>query len=202
MQHFTHRPTRWRPTTINELASIFGCSKQYISALKQEGRLPTRNNKLVLIDALEFFAGSGNASQRKTAKGILGLPEDDGQPIIGDIRITEDNVDEMRRGILEKINTDPATAVRIGQALELWYKTDRADRERLVAVGELFHRSAILREFGEAVAKCNAKLHNIAARVATQCEGRSARDIEKIIGDEINDALMELQRTRFTGTDQ
>lgn len=202
MQRFTHRPSRWQTTTINELASIFGCTKQHISNLKRECKLRTRNDKLILIDALEFFSNSRNPEQRAAARHILNLPEDEGRPVLGDIRITEDNVEEMRRGILEKINTDPATAVRIGQALELWYKTDRADRERLVAVGELFHRSAILREVGDAVARCNTRLHNIAARVATQCEGRSARDIEKIIGDEINDALMELQRTRFTGTDQ
>ena len=73
------------------------------------------------------------------------------------------------------------------QLMEQKMKVDEMEK-RLIPVERVNHDAE---EIGTLI---RGKLITIPSRVATICEGRTARDIEEIIDEEINKTLEELQK--------
>lgn len=62
--------------------------------------------------------------------------------------------------------------------------------------GELVEAATVAKEAHELAEKVRGKLLAIPPRIAGICEGRTAREIEELIGDAINEALKDLQKKR------
>lgn len=76
-------------------------------------------------------------------------------------------------------------------------KTYQARLKRLdfrLRNGELIEAADVAKEAQELAEKVRSKLLAIPPRIAGLCENRSAREIEELIGDAINEALKDLQK--------
>ncbi|HCP3980705.1 TPA: hypothetical protein ODN37_004452, partial [Escherichia coli] len=63
--------------------------------------------------------------------------------------------------------------------------------------GSLIAKDAVRDDAFLAANELRSRLFSIAPRAAPRCEGKTAREIERIIEDEINFALQALQESRF-----
>lgn len=66
------------------------------------------------------------------------------------------------------------------------------------AAGRLIPIEKVHSDAAKTGAEVRERLFGIAPRVAGLCEGKTAREIERIIDEEINDALSALKRSRFS----
>lgn len=66
------------------------------------------------------------------------------------------------------------------------------------AAGRLIPIEKVQYDAAKTGAEVRERLFGIAPRVAGLCEGKTAREIERIIDEEINDALSALKRSRFS----
>lgn len=66
------------------------------------------------------------------------------------------------------------------------------------AAGQLIPIEKVQYDAAKTGAEVRERLFGIAPRVAGLCEGKTAREIERIIDEEINDALSALKRSRFS----
>ncbi|ENU8988092.1 hypothetical protein ACE2PB_004931, partial [Salmonella enterica] len=63
--------------------------------------------------------------------------------------------------------------------------------------GSLIAKDTVADDAFLAANELRSRLFSIAPRAAPRCEGKTAREIERIIEDEINFALQALQESRF-----
>lgn len=105
-----------------------------------------------------------------------------------------DDFKEVYQRWISQVDVDPIGVLNASKA----YLTALQAKEQKLKLDELEGRlysvdriNADAERAGELV---RSKLITIPSRVATMCEGRTARDIEEIITDEINKALEEMRR--------
>ncbi len=93
-----------------------------------------------------------------------------------------------------QIKNDPIEVLNAAKAYltVLQVKAEKIKLDELE--GRLYSVERINADAEKVGAMVRSKLITIPARVATVCEGRTARDIEEIIEDEINNALDEMQK--------
>ena len=85
------------------------------------------------------------------------------------------------------------TAMNKAKLAEKTYQARLRELEYKLKAGELLEKSAVTLEAQQLATKIKSKLLAIPSRISVLCEGRMARDIEEIIADAINEALIELQ---------
>lgn len=109
---------------------------------------------------------------------------------------------------------DPSSVPDIAQAMGAAKINEQYSRARLAketfiaklkeleykeAEGRLIKIEDVRRDAQRSGAEVRERLFGIPSRVAGVCEGKPAREIERIIDEAINDALSALKRSRFTG---
>ena len=170
--------------SVREFARQVGRSPSWISKMARQGKLPRNEDGSIPIQ--EGFAAydkfnreveATKAKQKKTEP----LPDNDDAPM------TESATKVM--SVTEAFNK-ARLAEKTYQAKlkELEYKLKRGEiveREKVVADAEAV--GAFLRE----------QFMSIPVRYSGLLEGRTARDIEEILEDAINDALKALQKSEF-----
>ncbi|WP_295353008.1 hypothetical protein [uncultured Succinivibrio sp.] len=143
--------------------------EQYQNTMKSTAKTKSRQNALKQIDKI--------------------------QSIIED----KEEFEKVFKEWISQIEDDPIAVMNSAKAYltalqtkEQKMKVDEAEK-RLIPIERIHHDAE------EAAALVRSKLITIPSRVATICEGRSARDIEEIIEDEINSSLAELQKLYAVG---
>lgn len=144
--------------------------EQYQETVEQKKRNQKRREATKLIDALKNSSSEFGDDFNELFNQWITLIEDD--PIA---------VMNSAKAYLTALQTK-----------EQKMKVDEAEK-RLIPIERIHHDAE------EAAALVRSKLITIPSRVATICEGRSARDIEEIIEDEINSSLAELQKLYAVG---
>ena len=170
--------------SVREFARQVGRSPSWISKMARQGKLPRNEDGSIPIkegfaayDKFNREVEATKAKQKKTEP----LPDNDDAPM------TESATKAM--SVTEAFNK-ARLAEKTYQAKlkELEYKLKRGEiveREKVVADAEAV--GAFLRE----------QFMSIPVRYSGLLEGRTARDIEEILEDAINDALKALQKSEF-----
>lgn len=171
--------------SVREFARQVNRSPSWISKMAREGKLPRNEDGTIPIKegfaAYDKFNRKVEESKKKQNKAVDPLPDND------DVPMSDSNSKAM--SVTEAFNK-ARLAEKTYQAKlkELEYKLKRGEiveREKVVADAEAV--GAFLRE----------QFMSIPVRYSGLCEGRTARDIEEILEDAINDALKALQKSEF-----
>lgn len=184
-----------------EFAKRVGRSHVWVNRLVKEGRLPSNSKgQIPLTSGLEAYQAAFTAGQDanrkrgeeerrkaaakkaapKTAKGneVDSLPHVDIPPSGATVALINQQFNRAR--LAEKTFQ--------AKLRELEYKE---------ASGELIPRDDVQADAERTGAEVRERLMSVPPRVAGLCEGKTAREIERIIEEAINEALSALQRARF-----
>ena len=179
--------------SIRKLAAICKYSEGLIRTLIKEGWIEKDEN--LKVSASEGKAGFERYKEQLNKK-TQNQSKTTAVKLIDDLKKTNDSDDyeELYRQWLSNIEADPIGTLNEVKA----YLVALQVREQKMKVDEmeksLIPVERINRDAEEAGSLIRSKLITIPSRVATICEGRTARDIEEIIDTEINKALEELQK--------
>lgn len=110
---------------------------------------------------------------------------------------------EKEHHVKKEEHRDPSDAVNLNVAMnkaklaEKTYQARLRELEYKLKAGELLEKKAVADEAEWLAEQIRSKLLAIPPRISSICEGRTARDIEEIIEDAINDAMKELQHCKY-----
>lgn len=114
-------------------------------------------------------------------------------------RRAQERVEEFIDGAADGLDRTVSVTDALAKA-KLAEKTYQAKLKKLdfqVRNGELLDKDKVAQEAQALAEKIRGRLLAIPPRLAGQCEGRSARDIEDLLADGINEALKDLQRLKY-----
>ena len=179
--------------SIRKLASICKCSEGLIRTLIKTGWVEKDEN-------LKVSASEGKAGFERYKEQLNKKTENQSKTtaakLIDNLKKTNDSADfeKLYNQWLSNIEDNPIGTLNEVKAYlvalqvrEQKMKVDEMEK-RLIPVERVNHDAE---EIGTLI---RGKLISIPSRVATICEGRTARDIEEIIDVEINKTLEELQK--------
>jgi phage terminase Nu1 subunit (DNA packaging protein) len=199
-----------------EFAKYAGVSQALISRLKKSGELPANADGTIPLNAgLTAFknrektkakktparAGEGKATKKtKTKKDTKKKKTEEKKepaPPITPAVLPED--DETETGFAPMIGSAVKIQTQFNKArlAEKTYQAKLREIEYKLKKGELVERAEVVADAAAVAAEVRERLLTIPVRVAAVCERRTARDIEGILTDAINEALQSLNKTAF-----
>lgn len=181
----------------DKLCMVLGISRPQVRRLIDKGIFKLDDNhKLSLSQAQQSYTEyqEGVETQKRNKSRQSALRNIDNLKKKIDKLNEEDNFENIFRSWMENIDQNPMQVQQAAKAYLLSLQT----KEQKMKVEEMERRlipiERINHDAEEVVSLIRNKLFTIPSRVATVCEGRTARDIEEIIEDEINNSLEELQK--------
>lgn len=190
-----------------EFAKHIGRSHVWVNRLVKDGRLPSDDKGRIPLSAgLEAYRLAQQpgddtrravaAEQRAAHKAKAGKPAPEPEPTVQESEPMPD------------VSSIPASAAgmsvaRINEAFnrarlaEKTYQAKLRELEYKEASGQLIPVGDVEADAVRTGAEVRERLMTVAPRVAGLCEGKTAREIERIIDAAINEALEALQRARF-----
>lgn len=174
------------------LAKSLGVSRAQVRSLIDKGIFKTDEHKRVsLAEAkiayAEYQEGLSRKKTNKSKDAAVKL-----------LTTAADELPDDFKGVykrwMQAVEVDPIGVLNAAKAYltALQAKEEKLKLDELE--GRLYSIERINADAEKAGSLVRSKLTTIPARVATLCEGRTARDIEEIITDEINKALEDMQR--------
>lgn len=180
-----------------KLATTLGVSRVQVRRLIEKGFfILDENNKLSLSQAREAFVNY----QKDIGNKKLNKVKAQSHKLLNEINLKDvsdsdiENFKEVYSRWVSNVEIDPMTVLNSAKAYlaAIQAKQEKIKLDELE--GRVFSIDVINRDAKKCGELIRTKLMTIPARVATLCEGRTARDIEDIINNEINKALEELQK--------
>lgn len=175
------------------LATQLNISRVHVRRLIDKGVFVADDSKRVSLSAAKkAYAEHQNSvdknKRNKSRKTALNL--------INDLKETSsnDNFDDTYKKWLSEIDIDPITVLNSAKAYLTALQTKQEKLKLDELEGRLFSKEKVNADAEKIGQLMRSKLLSLPTRVATLCEGRTARDIEGIITDELNNALEELQK--------
>lgn len=190
-----------------EFAKHIGRSHVWVNRLVKNGRLPSDDKGYIPLNAgLEAYRLAQRpdddvrravaAEQRAAYKAKAGKPAHEPEPTVQESEPMPD------------VSSIPASAAgmsvaRINEAFnrarlaEKTYQAKLRELEYKEASGQLIPVGDVEADAARTGAEVRERLMTVAPRVAGLCEGKTAREIERIIREAVNEALEALQRARF-----
>lgn len=168
--------------SISEFARQVGKSAAWISKKSRDGTIPRDENGKIPLKA-GFAAYDKMVKKEEAVKAIRGktLPDDDDSPMTG-----------ATSGAM-----NVTAAFNKARLAEKTFQAKLKEIEYKLKRGELLERTAVEADAQETAAMIRERLMSVPVRIAGLCEGRTAREIEEIIEDGINEALELLQKSKF-----
>lgn len=172
----------------SEFARRKGISPAMVTKLCRSGRIPMlKSGKLDFDKASAAYEASRQVGREVSAEnGKRGHGISSEQP---ELPADDAGLAGGTSGVAVQFNK-AKTAEKIYQA-----KLKRLEFEE--KEGSLIAKDAVRDDAFLAANELRSRLFSIAPRAAPRCEGKTAREIERIIEDEINFALQALQESRF-----
>lgn len=162
--------------SIREFARQVGKSPTWISKLLKDGKLPRNEDGSIPVEA--GFKAYEKLNQKRVDKE---LPDSDEAPM------TE----------VSSPNMSVAQAFNKARLAEKTYQAKLKELEYKLKNGTLVERATVEADAEATGSRVREQLLSIPVRVSGLCEGRTARDIEEILEDAINDALKAFQKSEF-----
>jgi len=199
-----------------QFAKHIGRSHVWVSRLVNEGRLPLdEHGRIPLEEGLKAYEESqrvgydGNRAhgenQRRQAaakrSGKTPPKKVEQQP---PKNVT--HISEAKKRTEKSLAAVPGTGSSVDQINASYNRARLAEKTFQAKLKELEYKEAqglliplaeVEKDAQEAAAAVRERLMSMAPRIAPLCEGRTAREIEPIIEDAINEALQALRRSRF-----
>lgn len=166
-----------------EFARQVGVTAQRINKLVKDGRIPVNADKKIPIKAgfKAFDKIQKNAKAFKEIYSKTILPEDDNAPMSGST--------SKAMNVTEAFNK--------ARLAEKTYQAKLKEIEYKLKTGELVESQKVRADAQATASALRDRLMSTPVRIAGLCEGRTAREIEEIIEDALNEALSLFQKSEF-----
>lgn len=178
--------------SVTAMAKNLGLSRAYVRQFVDKGIfILDEHKKLSLSQCKKAWAehqGQAETASKTKAKTKA-------EQFLKDIaNVMPEDFKNVYDAWIKQIKSDPIEVLNAAKAYltVLQVKAEKIKLDELE--GRLYSVERINADAEKVGAMVRSKLITIPARVATVCEGRTARDIEEIIEDEINNALDEMQK--------
>lgn len=206
-----------RYVSQREFARRVGRSHVWVNRLVKEGRLPANEKGKVPLEAgLKIFESAfqttdpgtaiHNEKQRKASTKKAPAKKNPAK------KAAPKKAAPPKAKAPEEVMTvtPPSPSADVGRVANINEQYSRAKLARETynakitelkykeAAGLLIPVDKVHSDAAKTGAEVRERLFGIAPRVAGLCEGKTAREIERIIDEEINDALSALKRSRFS----
>ena len=176
------------------LAKNLGVSRAQVRTLIDKGVFEIDEAKRVSLSAAveaykEYQKTIDQNKRNKDRKAATKLIED----IKSSIDVGDD-FETTYKNWLDQIENNPIAVLNAAKAYMTAVQTKHEKLKLDELEGRLYSIERINADAEKIGLAIKSKFSSLPARIATVCEGRTARDIEEIISDEINNCLAELQK--------
>lgn len=176
------------------LAKNLGVSRAQVRTLIDKGIFKTDEAKRVSLSAAveAYKQYQKNIDQNKRSKSRKAATK-----LIDEIKSSVDVGDDFEstyKNWLGQIENNPIAVLNAAKAYMTAVQTKQEKLKLDELEGRLYSIDRINTDAEKIGLAIKSKFSSLPARIATVCEGRTARDIEEIISDEINNCLAELQK--------
>lgn len=199
-----------------QFAKHIGRSHVWVSRLVNEGKIPLNaNGQIPLEEGLKAYEESqqvgydgnrahGENQRRKAAANRKG--EDSPKKIEQKAPKNVTHISEAKKRADSSLASVPGTGGSVDKINAAYNRARLAEKTFQAKMKELEYKEAqgllipladVEKDAQEAAAAVRERLMSMAPRIAPLCEGRTAREIEPIIEDAVNEALQALRRSRF-----
>ncbi len=177
-----------------QIADELGVSRAQVCLMREKGVFKAdEHGKISLSEAKKAYSEyqsslkKGKSERSRKAAGKL-------LEAIGTEIPDDSDFKDVYRRWMASVESDPIGVLNAAKA----YLTALQAKAEKLKLDELEGRLLTVEKVNQDAEHCaeliRSKLITIPSRAATICEGRSAREIEEIITDEVNSALEELQK--------
>ena len=209
-----------RYVSQREFARRVGRSHVWVNRLVKEGRLPANEKRKIPLEAgLKIFESAFQTTDPSTAihnekqrrEGAKKAPAKKKSAKKAAKKAATKKASRPKDKAPEEVITATTTpSADVGRVANINEQYSRAKLARETynakitelkykeAAGQLIPIEQVHSDAAKTGAEVRERLFGIAPRVAGICEGKTAREIERIIDEEINDALSALKRSRFS----
>ena len=146
----------------------------------EDGTIPTQEG-FKAFDAILREIEQKKANRQKQTQTVEALPDNDEAPM-------QDSVSKAM-SVTEAFNK--------ARLAEKTYQAKLKEIEYKLKRGDLIESEKVIADAQATAALVRERLMSIPVRVSGLCEGRTARDIEEILEDAINDVLKSLQKSEY-----
>lgn len=176
------------------LAKNLGVSRAQVRTLIDKGIFKTDEAKRVSLSAAveAYKQYQKNIDQNKRSKSRKAATK-----LIDEIKSSVDVGDDFEstyKNWLVQVENNPIAVLNAAKAYMTAVQTKQEKLKLDELEGRLYSIDRINADAEKIGLAIKSKFSSLPARIATVCEGRTARDIEEIISDEINNCLAELQK--------
>ena len=176
------------------LAKNLGVSRAQVRTLIDKGIFKTDEAKRVSLSAAveAYKQYQKNIDQNKRSKSRKAATK-----LIDEIKSSVDVGDDFEstyKNWLGQIENNPIAVLNAAKAYMTAVQTKQEKLKLDELEGRLYSFDRINADAEKIGLAIKSKFSSLPARIATVCEGRTARDIEEIISDEINNCFAELQK--------
>lgn len=205
-----------RYVSQREFARRVGRSHVWVNRLVKEGRLPANERGKIPLEAgLKIFESAfqttdpavaiHNEKQRNASTKKAPTKKKPAKEAA--TKKASRPKDKAPEEVITATTTPSADVGRVSNINEQYSRAKLARETYNAKITELKYKEAagllipieqVHSDAAKTGAEVRERLFGIAPRVAGLCEGKTAREIERIIDEEINDALSALKRSRFS----
>lgn len=176
------------------LAKNLGVSRAQVRTLIDKGIFKTDEAKRVSLSAAveAYKQYQKNIDQNKRSKSRKAATK-----LIDEIKSSVDVGDDFEstyKNWLVQVENNPIAVLNAAKAYMTAVQTKQEKLKLDELEGRLYSIDRINADAEKIGLAIKSKFSSLPARIATVCEGRTARDIEEIISDEINNCFAELQK--------
>jgi len=197
---------------VREFAKQVGCSHVLILNLIKRGIMPQNKDKTIPLKAglaayenrkelgkekkkEESKKGKKSEKKEKTSKKVsrVTLPEDPTE------EEAEDDSEDETPSLSGKSKDvyDLTTQFNKARLAEKTYQAKLKEIEFKLKKGELIPKTEVEADAAAVASEIRERLTSIPVRISALCERQSARKIEEVMSDAIQDALVSLSKSKF-----
>lgn len=197
---------------VREFAKQVGCSHVLILNLIKRGIMPQNKDKTIPLKAglaayenrkelgkekkkEESKKGKKSEKKEKTSKKVsrVTLPEDPTE------EEAEDDSEDETPSLSGKSKDvyDLTTQFNKARLAEKTYQAKLKEIEFKLKKGELIQKTEVEADAAAVASEIRERLTSIPVRISALCEMQSARKIEEVMSDAIQDALVSLSKSKF-----
>lgn len=174
--------------TLREFARQIGRSHTWVQNKVKSGELPRNDDGTIpteegfkAFDVILREVEQKKANRQKQQQTVEALPDNDDAPM-------QDSVSKAM-SVTEAFNK--------ARLAEKTYQAKLKEIEYKLKRGDLIESEKVIADAQATAALVRERLMSIPVRVSGLCEGRTARDIEEILEDAINDVLKSFQKSEY-----
>ena len=174
--------------TLREFARQIGRSHTWVQNKVKTGELPRNDDGTIpmeegfkAFDAILREVEQKKANRQKQQQTVEALPDNDDAPM-------QDSISKAM-SVTEAFNK--------ARLAEKTYQAKLKEIEYKLKRGDLIESEKVIADAQATAALVRERLMSIPVRVSGLCEGRTARDIEEILEDAINDVLKSFQKSEY-----